>query len=216
VARVAGTRVDLKNRGGPAIVKEAGTVSWPAVDPSARNRHVAYNHDAFIWRFRVKTMRRIAGRVLLPAGIMLVAAGCAGADGEDVADLVLRNGRLVTVDDAVPEAQALAVRGDRIVAVGTNEEVEAFIGRRTEVVDLGGRLAIPGFIEGHGHWMNLGRAKMNLDLMQARNWDDIVSLVAAAVAMRRRMRGSRVGAGIRRSGTSRGRTRWRACRSMRR
>src|SRR5580658_6199623 len=68
------------------------------------------------------------------------------------ADLVLRNGKIVTVEASVPEVQALAARGGKIVAVGTNEQMLAYVGSATKVIDLGGRLAIPGFIEGHGHF----------------------------------------------------------------
>src|SRR5512134_4017041 len=75
------------------------------------------------------------------------------------ADLVLRNGRVVTVDSARPEAQAVAIVGDRIAAVGTNEEIAGMIGPRTEVIDLGGKLVIPGFIEAHGHFLSLGHSK---------------------------------------------------------
>ena len=61
-------------------------------------------------------------------------------------DLVLRNGHIVTVDSTLPEAQAVAVRGYEIIAVGTDDEIDAYIGEETEVVDLNGRLAVPGFI----------------------------------------------------------------------
>lgn len=100
--------------------------------------------------------------------------------GEKPADLVLRNGRVVTVDPARPEAQAVAIRADRIAAVGTNEEIARFIGPRTEVIDLGGKLAIPGFVEAHGHFLGLGHAKTILDLTKARSWADIVAMVEAA------------------------------------
>jgi len=96
------------------------------------------------------------------------------------ADLVLLNGRLVTVDDARPEAQALAVSGDRIVAVGSTDEIRRHVGANTRVIDLQGRLAVPGFIEGHGHFMGLGNAKMILDLTQAGTWEDIVAQVGEA------------------------------------
>ena len=56
----------------------------------------------------------------------------------------------------------------------------AFIGPSTRVIDLKGRLAIPGFIEGHGHFTALGASKMMLDLRGAKNWDEIVAMVAAA------------------------------------
>ncbi|MFQ5929155.1 MAG: amidohydrolase [Acidobacteriota bacterium] len=87
----------------------------------------------------------------------------------------------MTVDPIRPEAQALAVRGDTILAVGTTKEIEPYIGSRTEVIDLQGKLAVPGFIEGHGHFMGIGEAKTNLDLMKVKNWDEIEALVAEAI-----------------------------------
>ncbi|ARA92548.1 amidohydrolase [Rhodothermaceae bacterium RA] len=116
----------------------------------------------------------------------LIVGLCAGiglaACGDPAADLVLINGKIVTVDDARPEVEALAVVDGRIAAVGTAEEIRPWIGADTEVLDLQGRLAIPGFIEGHGHFMGLGNSKMILDLTEARTWDEIVAMVEAAVA----------------------------------
>jgi len=99
----------------------------------------------------------------------------------DAADLVLRNGRIVTVDDKHPEASAIAVRGDRIALVGGDADVAPSIGPKTRVIDLGGKLAIPGFIEGHGHFLALGEFRTELDLTSARSWDDVVAKVRAAV-----------------------------------
>jgi len=96
------------------------------------------------------------------------------------ADLVLRNGKLVTVDDARPEARALAARGGVIVAVGSDKEVAPFIGPSTRVIDLAGALAVPGFIEGHGHFMGIGDAEMRLKLGTAASWEEIVKAVANA------------------------------------
>jgi predicted amidohydrolase YtcJ len=111
----------------------------------------------------------------------LVAAGCAeGPAAEDTADLVLRNGHVVTVDSAQPEAEAIAVRGHLILAVGSNADIERYIGSNTEVIDLNGRLVIPGFIEGHGHFAGMGEGLLNLDLMNVRNWDEVVAMVGAA------------------------------------
>jgi predicted amidohydrolase YtcJ len=122
------------------------------------------------------------GRGVLAAAIVLMTAACTSGPQTEAADLVLRNGQIVTVDDAVPTAEAVAIRGHSIVAVGTNAEIGRYVGRNTQVIDLAGRLAIPGFIEGHGHFMGVGQAKMNLDLMNVRNWDEVVALVAAASA----------------------------------
>jgi predicted amidohydrolase YtcJ len=96
------------------------------------------------------------------------------------ADLVLRNGKLVTVDDARPEARALAARGGVIVAVGSDQEVAPFIGPATRVIDLAGALAVPGLIEGHGHFLWIGDAEMRLKLGTARSWEDIVKAVGDA------------------------------------
>src|SRR5215470_3018396 len=89
------------------------------------------------------------------------------------ATLVLQKGKIVTVDDQKPEAQALAARGETIVAVGTNEEIAAYVGPKTRVIDLGGRLAVPGFIDGHGHFTGVGEARITLNLTQVKNWDEI-------------------------------------------
>ncbi|HVR99323.1 MAG TPA: amidohydrolase [Thermoanaerobaculia bacterium] len=125
------------------------------------------------------------GALSLAVGVLAAIAAplLAGLDDgpqQQPADLVLRHGRVVTVDPAIPEAQAVAFAGDRILAVGTDAEIARLIGPKTEVIDLGGKLAIPGFVESHGHFLDVGQAKMILDLTKAQSWGDIVSLVEAA------------------------------------
>ena len=93
---------------------------------------------------------------------------------------MLRAGRVVTVDDALPEAEAIAINGYRITAVGSNREIDARVGPETRVIELEGRLVLPGFIEGHGHYMELGRALTILDLRGAASWDEIVERVGTA------------------------------------
>src|SRR6185503_7283824 len=97
------------------------------------------------------------------------------------ADLVLRNGRIVTVDERLPEAQALAARAGKIVFVGTSADVAKFVGPSTQVIDLAGQLAIPGFIEGHGHFTGIGENRINLDFLDTKSWDEILHMVAQAV-----------------------------------
>jgi len=111
---------------------------------------------------------------------LALTLGCAQAPHE-TADLVLLNATIITVDDENPTAEAMAVRNDRIVALGTVDEIEPWIGADTEVLDLGGQLVVPGFIEGHGHFLGMGNAKLILDLRQADTWDEIVAQVAEAV-----------------------------------
>lgn len=96
------------------------------------------------------------------------------------ADMVLVNGHVVTVDSAKPEAQAVAVKGERIQAVGSNEAIRKLVGDKTRVIDLNGQLVTPGFIEGHAHFVGVGQSKMILDLTKARTWNDIVQQVATA------------------------------------
>src|SRR4051812_39511856 len=97
------------------------------------------------------------------------------------ADLVLRNGKIVTMNASAPVAEAIAVRGDKIAALGADRDAPKWIGPRTKVIDLHGMLAVPGFIEGHGHFTGVGEFRMGLDLREARTWDDIVAQVARAV-----------------------------------
>jgi predicted amidohydrolase YtcJ len=122
---------------------------------------------------------RLLIRALLLLLPLLPYTGCARVEP---ADLVLLGGHVVTVDAARPETQAVAVTGYRITAVGSDSRIRHYIGPDTEVIDLQGRLAVPGFIDGHGHYLSVGNALTILDLTKARTWDDIVALVAETAA----------------------------------
>jgi predicted amidohydrolase YtcJ len=125
-------------------------------------------------------------RMLLLSVTLLALAcltGCGSDPGLRPADLVIRGGRILTLDETTPEAEALAVRGNTILALGTAADIEPLIGDGTQVIDLDPEnLALPGLIEGHGHYMSLGESLMQLDLRSPRSWDEIVALVAEAVA----------------------------------
>jgi len=111
-----------------------------------------------------------------------LAYGCDGQlDQQDgLADLVVRNGNVLTVDENHPNAQAVAIVADRIIAVGSNQDIDKLTGDETEVVDVMGQTVIPGFIEGHGHYMSFGSSLMNLDFRYARSFDEIIAMVAEA------------------------------------
>src|SRR5438067_3892933 len=79
------------------------------------------------------------------AALVAILAATGAAAQQHRADLVLLHGDLFTVDSQHPRAHAIAVRGDRIAAVGSDSEIQRWVGSRTRVVDLRGRLAIPGF-----------------------------------------------------------------------
>ena len=98
-----------------------------------------------------KTLIYLAGFAVAVATLTVQARAQRGGTAQaPPADLVLTNGRIVTVDDGRPEAEAIAISKDRIQALGTAAEIKAMIGPNTQVIDLQGQLAIPGFIESHG------------------------------------------------------------------
>jgi predicted amidohydrolase YtcJ len=102
-----------------------------------------------------------------------------GAAHSEPPDLILHGGKVVTMDDKMSEAQAVAVRGERILAIGGDAEIRALGGPATKTIDLAGRMAMPGFIECHGHFLGLGDSKRRLDLTKAASWEEIVGLVGA-------------------------------------
>ncbi len=120
----------------------------------------------------------------LGLALVLALAAPLHAAEDRAATLVLRGGVVHTLDDARPLAQAVAVRGNRIVAVGSDEDVAPLVGAGTKVIDLKGQTLIPGFQESHAHLLSMGRQHVELDLSDTESWDDVVSRVAAAVARR--------------------------------
>ncbi len=108
------------------------------------------------------------------------APASAASAPKPVATLVLRGGTVVTVDDAQPRAEAIAIAGDRILAVGSNAQIQDYVGPDTELMELEGKMAMPGFIEGHGHFLSLGFSRIMLDLNGVRSWGQIVAMVAEA------------------------------------
>jgi predicted amidohydrolase YtcJ len=87
-------------------------------------------------------------------GRSAIGAGSLGANRsgrDELADLVLLNGRVYTVDDAVPQAEALAVKSGRFLAVGSNDDIRGLVGSGTEVIDAGRMTVTPGFIDAHNH-----------------------------------------------------------------
>ena len=107
------------------------------------------------------------------------------ATAAEPADLVLTNAVVHTVDAKRPRAEAVAVRGNRIVAVGPATEVQAFVGSRTRVLDLRGRTVVPGFDDSHAHFLGIGFAHLDVDLVGTRSYAEVVERVAAAVKGRK-------------------------------
>ena len=110
--------------------------------------------------------------------IFLIFIGCES----NKADLIIENGIIYTMDDFNPIAESVAVQSGKIIGVGSNYYIQSFIGNNTKVLDLKGATMVPGLIEGHGHFMGLGYAKMRLDLSTVSSYDELVDMVSGAVA----------------------------------
>jgi predicted amidohydrolase YtcJ len=101
--------------------------------------------------------------------LILVASmgGCNRPMSTHLADLIVRNGRVWTVDSRLPEASAVAVLGDRIIEVGGDSDVDRLRGPATRVIDAGGRLVLPGFNDSHVHFAEGGRNLLSVQLRDA-------------------------------------------------
>ncbi len=124
------------------------------------------------------TRRSLPVLPYLVALLPFAVAGCTARVAP--ADLVLRNGKVVTMDSTNATGQALAITGDRITAVGSDADIQQYVGADTKVIDLQGHLAIPGFNESHGHFTGLGEGLSELNLMGVPTWQDITAMVADA------------------------------------
>lgn len=108
-----------------------------------------------------------------------LSTGC--ESGPETADLILTNGKLLLMDNEFSTADALAISGDRIVLVGSNEDVLQLRGTQTRVIDLDGRTASPGMIESHIHFTQLGRRIRQLFLNDTRSKEEAIELVRQKV-----------------------------------
>ncbi|HSB40587.1 MAG TPA: amidohydrolase [Methylomirabilota bacterium] len=97
------------------------------------------------------------------------------------ADLVLTGGKILTLDPQGRSVQALAVRGERIAALGTDDEIDRLVGPATRRIDLRGRLAVPGLCDGHAHMDREGLKLRWPSLAGARSIDDILQIVEGLV-----------------------------------
>jgi predicted amidohydrolase YtcJ len=100
------------------------------------------------------------------------------------ADLVLTGARVLTLAADPPRADGLAARDGRIVALGSAADLRTYVGPRTEVLDLGGRVVLPGFVDSHNHLLWAGLSSVRPALGEARSIADVLAVVAEAAAAR--------------------------------
>ena len=114
--------------------------------------------------------------------IALSLGACTRSYDGPPADLVVKNAKIITIDKDNPWAEAIAVRGEFILAVTSNQEIEPYIEEGvTRVIDAGGRLLIPGLNDTHIHFQSGGAALMNLDFRYIHDVDTIAQMVADKV-----------------------------------
>jgi predicted amidohydrolase YtcJ len=107
-----------------------------------------------------------------------LAAFAPAAIGAQVkADLVLVNGKIYTVDNARPIASALAVRGGRVLFVGSNAEARVLANASTQVIDLNGKTVIPGIVDAHAHLLGLGNTLSRVNLAGSTSYDEVIDRV---------------------------------------
>lgn len=119
-----------------------------------------------------------ANRVLFLFFLFCLSACQSDPPTKTIADMVLINGTIATVDEQNPSVEAIAFKADRILQLGTTAAIQKLVGESTKVVDLKGNFAMPGIIEGHGHFSSVGTTLQNLNFIKSKNWNDIVAMVA--------------------------------------
>jgi len=119
----------------------------------------------------------------LPAllSLLLLSFLSAAADTQP-ADLVLKNGNIYTVNDKQAQAEAVAIRGDRIVFVGSNAAAQKYIGKGTRVLDLRGLTVVPGLTDAHHHLSGVGFREMTLNLEGVNSLEDFLAKVKIRVS----------------------------------
>jgi len=109
---------------------------------------------------------QLSRTVSVLGALALLATGCKPTDQTVVADVIYVGGPIVTVNDAQPDAEALAVKDGTILALGTRSDIEtSHKGSETKVVDLAGRTLAPGFVDGHAHFLGFGSQAVGANLL---------------------------------------------------
>lgn len=112
------------------------------------------------------------------AASALVVVFVFSADGQLTADLIIVNANVRTMAAKQPKADAVAVIGNKIAAVGTNAEIRKFVGKKTRVIDADGKLVLPGFNDSHVHFMGIGNLFSTLNLRDIKTAEDLSRRIA--------------------------------------
>lgn len=125
------------------------------------------------------TTLSVLPRLGLPAALLLLPH--AGRRQEGPPDLVFKNARIYTANDKAPRAEAVAVKGDKIVFVGKSDAADKLVGPATRVIDLKGATLLPGLTDAHMHLSGVGAREMTLNLEGTNTLEDFLAKVKARV-----------------------------------
>lgn len=113
--------------------------------------------------------------------IFALAISCGIQSKKDIADLVLLNGKVWTVNPDQSWAEAVAVEGEKILEVGSSKEIKRFIGQETKVIDLKGAFLLPGFIDSHTHFLDGGFSLSSIQLRGAESREEFIARIEKKV-----------------------------------
>ena len=133
----------------------------------------------WVKRYKALTYQYLDIRRLLRSSLCLFILLSSCAHPEPF-DLLIKNGVIYTLDAELPEASVVGVQDGKITYVGDESGITNKVGDKTQVIDLQGRIMTPGWIEGHGHFMGMGYNKLQVDLMSARNYQEVVDMIDSA------------------------------------
>ena len=119
--------------------------------------------------------------------LLLLFYSCQNPEGSANADAVLAdqvyyNGPIYTMDENQPSVEAIAVKADTFLFVGNRRDLDQYIGENTTKIDLEGRTLVPGLTEGHAHIMGVGYNLLNVDLREAKSYQEVVDMVSERAA----------------------------------
>ena len=110
----------------------------------------------------------VSGLSLIILLIMIITQGCAGSSPvKSSPDIIFTNASIWTASNDTARQEAIAISGEEIIAIGTTEEIMAFAGPQTKIIDLNGRFVVPGFIDSHTHFISGGQQLASVDLRGA-------------------------------------------------
>ena len=116
---------------------------------------------------------------LITVFFLTLLISCKTETKKETADMVFTNGNVITVDEAQPKAEAVAIKDNKIVFVGSSEDVKAFIGEGTETTDLQGKTMMPGFVSAHDHLIASAWTTLGVQIYKAKDKADALEMIKA-------------------------------------